>query len=206
MKFTKPKSLESAFQYIRFLTIVVILACFLFCGFIVWRSDQKVTAAQNKIYLLYAGKALEAIASDRENNIPVEAKDHIKTFHEAFFTLDPDDKVINGNLSKALYLADGSAKRLSDNLKETGYYSGIISGNISQRINVDSIALELKTYPFYFRCYATIKIIRTTSIVTRNLITEGYLRNVSKSENNSHGFLIEKWVTLENRDLKVEAR
>ena len=49
-------------------------------------------------------------------------------------------------------------------------------------------------------------IIRATSTVTRNLITEGYLRNVSRSDNNPHAFLIEKWKTLENRDIKAEKR
>jgi hypothetical protein len=50
------------------------------------------------------------------------------------------------------------------------------------------------------------KLIRTTSIVTRSLITEGYLRNVERSDNNSHGFLIERGMILENKDLKIENR
>jgi conjugative transposon TraK protein len=143
---------------------------------------------------------------DRKDNIPVEARDHIKTFHHYFFSLDPDDKVIQGNVTKALYLADGSAKRLYDNLRESNYYANIISGNISQQIAVDSITLDVNQYPFYFACYATEKIIRTTSIVTRTLRTEGYLRNVSRSDNNPHGFLIEKFNTLENKDISVETR
>jgi hypothetical protein len=39
----------------------------------------------------------------------VEARDHVKTFHQLFIYLDPDNKVILANLAKALYLADGSA-------------------------------------------------------------------------------------------------
>jgi hypothetical protein len=60
--------------------------------------------------------------------------------------------------------------------------------------------------PYLFRCYATLKIIRSTSAVTRSLITQGYLRNVSRSDHNPHGFLIERWETLENKDLKIETR
>ena len=128
---------------------------------------------QERVYVLTSGKVLEALASDRKENIPVEARDHIRSFHEYFFTLAPDEKVINANISRAFYLADGSAKRLYDNLKENGFYAGIISGNISQEIGVDSITLDTKTYPFYFRCRATQRIIRTTSLVTRELVTEG---------------------------------
>jgi conjugative transposon TraK protein len=206
MEFTKAKNIEKAFQHIRAFTIIIILLAFAFSGYVVWESGEKVAAAQSQIYILSSGKALEAFASDRKDNIPVEARDHIRNFHTLFFSLDPDEKVINANLAKALYLADGSAKRLYDNLKETGYYAGVISGNISQQITVDSVSLNLDTYPFYFRCYATIKIIRPTSVVTRDLITEGFLRNVSRSDNNPHGFLIERWNTIENKDLKVETR
>ncbi len=157
---------------------------------------------QSKVYILANGKAMEVYASDRKENIPVEAKDHVRTFHQYFFTLDPDDIVIQINITKALYLADASAKREYDNLKENGYYANIIAGNISQKIKVDSVAVNINEYPYYFRCYASQNIIRTTSIVSRSLITEGYLRNVSRSDNNPHGFLIERWTTIENKDLK----
>jgi conjugative transposon TraK protein len=109
-------------------------------------------------------------------------------------------------LRKALYLADVSAKRVYDNLKESGYYAGVVSGNISQRLVVDSVVLNMDGYPFYFRCYGTEKITRVTSVVTRDLVTEGYLREVNRSENNPHGFLVERWAIVENRDLKVETR
>ncbi len=161
---------------------------------------------QRKVYILTNGKALEAYASDRKDNIVVEAKDHVKSFHQYFFTLDPDEKVIRTNIAKAMYLADASAKRAYYNLKENGYYSNIISGNISQQISIDSVQIDINKYPYYFRCYAIQSIIRTTSIVSRSLLTEGYLRNVSRSDNNSHGFLIERWTTIDNKDIKTENR
>ena len=128
---------------------------------------------QGRVYVLTSGKVLEALASDRKENIPVEARDHIRSFHEYFFTLAPDEKVINANLARALYLADGSAKELYDNLKENGFYAGNVSGNINQEIGVDSITLDTNTSPFYFRCHATQRIIRPTTLVTRELVTEG---------------------------------
>jgi len=161
---------------------------------------------QSKIYILANGKALEAYASERKDNIPVEAKDHVKVFHRLFFTLDPDDKAIQATITKALYLADGSAKRIYDDLKENGYYAGLISGNVNQTISVDSIAVDINEYPYRFRCYATQNIVRPTSITTRSLITEGSLRNVSRSDNNPHGLLIERWNIIENSDLKTVNR
>lgn len=204
--FTKMKNIDTAFRYVRGFTMLVITGCIIICCYTLYKSFESVTMMQDKVYIIANGKALEAYASDRKDNVPVEAKDHVKTFHKLFFTLDPDDKVIKTNVTKALYLADDSAKRIYDDLKENGFYSGIISGNISQTIQIDSIAVDTKEYPYQFQCYAKQNIIRTTSILKRNLITKGSLRNVSRSDNNPHGFLIERWTTIENKDLAVENR
>lgn len=204
--FQQLRNIDSAFKHIRLFSLVLIISCVVMVCFTLYKSFQLINQAEQRIYILSNGKALEAWSAERKDNIPVEARDHVRMFHHHFFTLDPDDKVIQANIKKALYLADESAKRQYDNLKENRYYSNIISGNISQEITLDSIRIVTEMYPFYFRCFAHQKLIRTTSIVTRSLITEGYLRNVSRSDHNPHGFLIEKWNTLENKDIKTEMR
>jgi len=204
--FKKMKSIDTAFRHIRSFTLVVIIGCVLICCFALYKSFSLVSQMQSKIYILANGKALEAYASERKDNIPVEARDHVTTFHKLFFTLDPDDKAITANITKALYLADRSAKRAYDDLKENGYYAGLISGNVNQTVVVDSVAVNINDYPYKFRCYATQSIIRPTSITTRSLVTDGALRNVSRSDNNPHGFLIERWSTIDNRDLKTVSR
>jgi len=204
--FKQTKNIDASFRHIKFFTLLLVLGCFILCGFVLYKSYELSAKVQDRIYILSGDKAMEAFASKRKDNIEVEARSHVAMFHTDFFTLDPDEKVIESNIKKALYLADGSAKRQYDNLKETSYYSGIISGNISQQISVDSISLSMNAEPYLFHCYATIKIIRPNSVVTRNLITQGHLRNVSRSDHNPHGFLIERWETIENRDIKTETR
>ena len=204
--FTKMKNIETAFQHVRMFTAIIVAGCFLLCGFVLLKSYRLAALTQSKIYVLANGKALEAVAADRKDNVPVEARDHVKMFHQLFFTLDPDEKVIQGNIARALYLADASARRQYEDLKEAGYYNNIITGNVSQRIDIDSVQVDINVYPYSFRCWATEKIIRATSIVYRSLITEGYLRNVSRSDNNPHGFLIERWNTIENKDEKTQSR
>lgn len=204
--FPKTKNIESSFRYIRGVSLAAILGSAISGVFFFIWATQAITKAQSRVYILSAGKAFEAFASDRKPNLLVEARWHVINFHNDFFNLSPDEKYINGTLKRALYLADESAKRIYDNLKESGYYANVVSANISQAIEVDSVSLNMSNYPFYFRCYATETITRTTSVVTRDLITEGFLREVNRSENNPHGFLVEKWSILENRDLKVEQR
>lgn len=204
--FTKAKNIDTAFRQNQLFTRVVVLGCVFLTCFAEYKRYQQAEQYRDTIYILAEGKVLEAYASQRGENIPVEARDHVKTFHRLFFTLSPDDKAIQANLSQALYLADGSAKRQYDALKESGYYTGIIAGNISQEITIDSVIVDIGDSPYYFKCNAIQRIIRPTSIVTRRLITEGYLRPTLRSDRNSHGFLIERWRTLENKDIQIQTR
>lgn len=202
--FTHLKNIETAFRHVKLFSYFLIAGCTIISCFALYKSYQASDLASRHIYILANGKALEAFAADRKDNIPVEARDHVKMFHHYFFTLDPDDKVISSNIGKALYLADESAKNQYNDLKEKSYYNNLISGNISQQVVVDSVQLDINQYPFYFKCYATQKLIRATSTINRSLITRGYLRNVARSDNNPHGFLIQHWETVANRDTTIQ--
>ena len=201
---TQLKNMDTAFKHFKLFGIVFMLACGSLTCFAIYKSYQAAALAGSRIYILAGGKAMEAIAANREDNIPVEARDHIRSFHQYFFSLDPDDKVITANIGKALYLADESARIQYNDLKEKSYYNNLISGNISQRITIDSVQLDMAREPYYFKCFAREQLIRSSSTINRSLVTQGYLRNVARSDNNPHGFLIQHWETLENRDTVLQ--
>lgn len=203
--FTQFKNIDTAFKHIKTFSIFLILANVLTSGFLIYKSYRFVDDAQNRVLILYNGKILEAFASDRKSYLPVELRDHIKTFHQYFFNLSPDDRAIQATVSKALYLADESAKKQYDNLRESGYYNNLISANISQEIGVDSIRLDVNVYPYAFTCYATQKLVRASSTATRKLITQGQVRDLKEqTDNNPHGFLVQGWEILENRDQETK--
>lgn len=204
--FRKAKNIDETYRHIRLFTIVVVCGAIALCCFTLHKSFQAVKAAESRVYVLSSGKVLEAYASQRSENTAIEARDHIENFHRLFFSLDPDEKSIESTISKALYLADGSAKKQYDDLRESGYFTGIISGNISQQIQIDSVGLDTKVYPYTFSCKARQRIIRPTSIVIRKLLTQGSLRPVARSDHNPHGFLIEKWSVTENQDISMQSR
>lgn len=204
--FKQMKNIDTAFRHIKTFSLFLIVGCLCLTVYALYTSQQTVRTMQQKIYILANGKILEAFASERKENIPAEAKDHVRMFHYYFFTLSPDEKAVQANITRALYLADNSAKQQYDNLKENGYYVNLISGNISQEISFDSVQVDITNYPFYFKCFAKEKIIRPMTIITRNLVSEGYLRNIERSDNNPHGFLVERWKILDNHDLKTENR
>ena len=198
---TQLKNIDTAFQHIKCFSLFLVAACVLISGFAVYTSFQMVRQVQGTVYILSSGKVLEAVAASRKDNVAVEARDHISTFHHWFFTLDPDEKVIRANMARALNLADETARKNYESLKERGFYNNIISANISQKIAIDSIQLDISEHPYHFRCYATQKLVRSSSSAVRKLVTQGELRNVSRSDNNPHGFLIQKWETISNEDV-----
>lgn len=200
------KNIDSAFKHIKLFSYLFLAACVVLSGFIDYHCFQLVERAQDRVHILYNGKVLEAMVSDRKTNLPVELRDHIKTFHLDFFTLVPDDKQIAATINKALYLADGSAKMVYDNLREAGYFNNLVSGNINQQVEVDSIVLDMNHYPYGFACYATEKLIRATSTVTRKLITQGKVSDLkTETDNNPHGFLIQGWQILQNQDEQINS-
>jgi conjugative transposon TraK protein len=193
------KNIDTAFKHVRLFSFLLIAACTGISCFAVWKSYESSSNFRSHIYVLVGGQALEAIAEDRQENVPVEARDHIRTFLHDFFTLTPDDKKIRTTITRALYLADASARRQYNDLAAAGYYNNIVSGNVIQEISVDSIQLDMNVYPYAFKAFAVEKLTRADSTTRRPLVTQGFLRNVGRSDNNPHGFLIEHWQVISNQ-------
>lgn len=203
--FTKMKNIDTAFRYIRLFSLVFLAGCVVICCVMAYSTHQTLSESRGKIYVMVNGRLVEAIAMNRD--IPVEIRDHIRMFHTYFFTLSPDEKAIQAQITRALYLADGSARRQYQNMKEAGYYSNLISGNISQTIEIDSIVLDMRTAPYHFRCSGRQLITRPTSLLTRSITTRGYVRiGLVQSDHNNHGFLIERWEIVDNPDIKTTSR
>lgn len=203
--FKQLKNIDSAFQHIKKFSLFFLLANVVILCFGIYKFCEVIRAERQTVHVLYNGKVLQAFASDRKSNLEVELRDHIKTFHQYFFNLSPDDKAIQGSIVKALYLADQSAKKAYDNLREQGYYNNLISANISQEITVDSTKLDINVYPYAFTCYATQKLSRSSSTVFRKLVTQGTVRDLKiQTDNNPHGFLIQGWETLFNADVTTK--
>jgi conjugative transposon TraK protein len=204
MEFKSLKNIETSFKQIRFFAIVFVCMCAGIVGFSVWSAYSFAEAQRQKIYVLDEGKSLMlALSQDLSQNRPVEAREHVKRFHELFFTLSPDRSAIEGNIGRALFLVDRSAFAYYRDLQEKGYYNRIISGNISQNLQVDSVSFNFDTYPYKAVTYARQFILRESNITERSLITRCNLINSVRSDNNPHGFTMEAFEILENRDLRV---
>lgn len=200
--FTQFRNIDSAFKHIKTFSFFLIIGAVFIACFSIFYNVRVIEKAGSRVYILYNGKVLEAVASDKKSNIPVELRDHIKTFHQLFFNLNPDDKAIRATVGRALYLSDESAKKQYDNLRESGYYNNLISANIAKEVLLDSIKLDIDQYPYKFTYYGTEKLVRSSSTVFRKLVTQGFVYDLKEqTDNNPHGFIIRNWEILENQDL-----
>ena len=188
MEFKTLKNIESSFRHLRLFSMLFLGACTLISVAAVWTSYRFAEAQRQKIYVLDQGKSLILALSQRR-------------FHELFFTLSPDREAIEGNVRRALYLADGSAIAYYQNLAEKGYFNRIIASNVSQNVVVDSIRCDFDCYPYAIETFARQKIVRESNVTERTLVTTCRLRNAVRSDNNPQGFLIEDLRILENKDL-----
>ena len=196
MEFKSLKNIETGFRQIRFFGIAYLFVCASLVGFSLWKAYSFAEAQRQKIYVLDEGKSLMlALSQDLEQNRPVEAREHA-----------PDKSAIEGNIQRAMFLSDRSAYEHYSDLAEQGYYNRIISGNVTQRIEVDSISCNFNHYPYEVVTYARLSIIREKSITERSLVTKGRLLNSTRSDNNPHGFIFEAFRVVENKDLRVYDR
>ena len=106
MEFKSLKNIETSFRQLRLFGIAYLCVCTLLVGFSVWKAYSFAEAQREKIYVLDEGKSLMlALSQDLEQNRPVEAREHVKRFHELFFTLSPEKSAIEHNVKRALLLA-----------------------------------------------------------------------------------------------------
>jgi len=207
MEFKTLRNIESSFKQIRLFTFVFAVLCFAVVGVVVIKSYQFAEEQRQKIYVLDNGKSLMvALSQDMSINRPVEAREHVRRFHELFFTVAPDKNAIESNVKRAFNLADQSAFDYYKDLQEKGYYNRIISGNIQQRIEVDSVVADFNNYPYQVKTFARQFIIRSSNLTIRSLITNCSLVNSVRSDSNPQGFTIEKFNVVENKDVETVER
>jgi len=160
-------------------------------------------SAKSNFYLLDNGQKLAAVRiKDYRRAIDILSEGHIENFHELFFALEPDLRMIKRNIeSNALYMGDHSVQRLYNRLVDQNYYEDVAKSGYSIEMELDSILIDYSKYPFPFRFIGKQKIIKNGNAEYRNLVTIGYLVETKSTPNNLNGLKIIKFQVLDNDDL-----
>lgn len=199
--------IEQSFKGLKLFSLLSIAASVVIAVASVLSSLSFAEKQRQKIYVLDQGKSLLlALQTDAIMSKELEIKDHVERFHELFFNLSPQAKAINDNLDRALNLSDESAFKYSQDLAEKGYYSRIISANITQQVLVDSVVVTDRNYPYKVKTYAHQYVIRESNMSEYSLVSTCQLINIPRSDVNPHGLLIEKFQVTENNLIETRKR
>ena len=192
--------MESKIRLATYVSLGSLVASVLIAVVVSFFAYRQVNSARRSIYILDNHVPILAKQTDLQLNRPAEYRADVDLFHSLFFSLTPDDRFIEYQMKKAMYLVDESGARQYNDLKEKGYFSSVLSSSSVLTLQTDSIFLDVPKR--YFRFYGKQRIDRRSATVVRSLITEGVLRDMPRSENNPHGVLITQWKILENKDLE----
>ncbi|WP_018359108.1 conjugative transposon protein TraK [Porphyromonas levii] len=196
-------NLEISYRNIRLFSIVIVAFSLLAVITTVVMSYRFAEQQRQKIYVLDGGKSLMlALAQDVKANRPVEAREHIRRFHELFFTLAPESEAVRSNINRALELADDTAYDYYQDLSEQRYYNRLISTNTNQVYQLDSIVSDFDSYPYQVLTYGKQIIYRRNNVTERSLVAACDLINTVRSDNNPQGFLIEDFRVIQNEDIR----
>src|SRR5690554_5989638 len=197
------RNIESKIKLAAYLSLGSFLTSIIISVAVSAFAYKQVSNARQSIYILDNDIPILAKQTDMQMNRPAEYKAAVDLFHSLFFSLTPDDKHIEYQMKRAMYLADESGVLQYNNLKEKGFFNSILSSSSVLTLQTDSITIDQNNKFIY---YGKQKIDRRSATITRSLITEGVLMDIPRSENNSHGVLITNWKTLENKDLNYVSK
>jgi len=200
------KNLDTAFQKVRAMALVTVVACLFLTGIVCYQAFDYAQSAANKVYILNNGAAIDALASSVRENREAEAKHQVRYYHDLLFNISPDPRSIDYNAQRAFYLGDASIKLPYEQNKESNFYNQLIGGNMRQEFREDSIRVQMKRLPYQVTLYGKVTITRSSSKLVKSLITSCQLVDVNRSDVNPNGFLMQNFTILENRKVSTELR
>lgn len=196
------RNMESAFSLIRvcfFAVIACNLISVLFCfGYAKWfnaKQNEKIYALEGEVPVMIA------LGQNVTENRQAEAKSQLEVFHKLFFSIVPDMGEIKYNMGKAMLMGDNSVSDQYTMLDENGYFRQICEAQIRCSYVCDSVKLDLSHYPYHAIVYGRTSIVRTSGTTVRRLVTSCNLRNVLRTDEIPHGFLIEKFRVEDNTNI-----
>ena len=199
-------NIDSSFRKMKFLTIAVLIfagaVCVCSVGVAAWSSEH----ARDTVYVIEKGSAVMARRTQQDANRDMEAADHVTRFHELMFNLSPSSESIKRNVDRALTMSDKSAYDYWMDLSERGFYQRLVSANISQEIVVDSVKVDMQTYPYGAVTYGKLFLLRESNITSYEFESSCRLVEVERSPSNPHGMMIEKFLVTKSDNLGTRKR
>ena len=198
--------ISSSFKKMKFVSITAAAICILVSLGSVAFSFHYANAQKEQVYVLDEGSVLAAYRSDNSVQKDLEVINHCTRFHELFFNMAPNINTINQNVDRALELADESAYNYYSDLREQQYFSRLIQANATQQIVVDSVKVNVDSYPYAARTYASVYILRESNITKYEFRSLCGLHETNRTQTNPHGLMIERFQVEKFNKLETRKR
>lgn len=200
-------TIEGSFKRIR-LVMIVSLSCaaFIAVGSVVM-SVYFVSSRMDKVYVIDSdGMAYGAYAADHDVDRERECRQHVEIFHNLMFRVTPYRPSIERSVEAALSMCDKSGYNYYNDLNESGFYNRMVSANIVQEFAVDSIKVNMSSYPYEVRTYAKLYVLRESNITAYDFESSGRLVEVGRSDMNPNGLMLERFLVVRNEKLETRRR
>lgn len=184
----------------------VLLFAGLFCAGTVIGALLFVGESRRTVYVVDKGSTIMATIADGDVQRDLEVEDHVRRFHELLFNLAPSTESQKRNLEQALHMADRSAYDWWRDQSENGYYARLVSANISQEIQIDSVRYSMQTYPYPATLYGKVYLTRESNITAFDFVSECRLSDVPRSRSNPHGLMVERFTVKRYESLGTRKR
>lgn len=190
----------------RLLVIATLVFSTAVCIGVVIASFMFVRKSRDTVYVVDKGSTIMATIAAGNVQRDLEVEDHVRRFHELMFNLAPSTESQKRNLEQALHMADRSAYDWWQDQSEAGFYSRLVSANISQEIQVDSVQFSMQVYPYPARLFGKVYLTRESNITAYDFVSECRLSDVPRSRSNPHGLMIEKFTVRKYDSLGTRKR
>jgi conjugative transposon TraK protein len=198
IKFDNLKNITQNFKLAKTaLLVCLVCCCVISLGSLLW-AYSLTNKFQEKAFILTENGATAIATSINVNNLvqyrEAEINNHIKTFHQLYWTLDQYN--YEKKITEALNLIGQSGKDLYLFMKSEGYFSRIVSQNLIQTLTIDAIKINQDIYPFVITVEGEMLLKRTDQKITSNQSFNAtmVLYNVDRTNENPHGLLIENYI------------
>ena len=176
------------------------------CVGVVLLSFMFVRQSRDTVYVVDKGSTIMATIASGSVQRDLEVEDHVRRFHELMFNLAPSSESQRRNLEQALHMADRSAYDWWQDQSESGYYARLVSANITQEIQIDSVRFSMQTYPYPARLYGKVFLTRESNITAYDFVSECRLSDVPRSRSNPHGLMVERFAVRRYESLGTRKR
>lgn len=176
--------------------VITVLFAFVYTKMFVSKQNERIYALEGRASLMMA------LGQNVKDNREAEARAQLEEFHKLFFAINPDAMETRYNMQKAMKMSDASVANKYQQLETNGYYRQVEEAGVRIQYRCDSVRVDFTRYPYAAAIYGRTCINRQSGKTIRRLITTCELRNVSRTANMPHGFLIEKFEISDNTDLK----